>query len=69
MNSDRQYEVTAGSPIRLGVLRHRGGVNFSLNVRGKEKVEILLYRKDEDEPLQDLPFRQQPPDFYQILGI
>ncbi len=52
MNSDRQYEVTAGSPIRLGVRRHRGGVNFSLNVRGKEKVEILLYRKDEDEPFQ-----------------
>lgn len=52
MNSDRQYEVSAGSPIRLGVLRHRGGVNFSLNVRGKETVEILLYRPDEEKPFQ-----------------
>jgi isoamylase len=59
MNSDRQYEVSAGSPIRFGVLRHRGGVNFSLNVRGKETVEILLYRKDEDEPFQTVTLPEE----------
>lgn len=52
MNSDRQYEFSAGSPLRLGVVRHRGGVNFSLNVQGKEQVEVVLYRKDEEEPFQ-----------------
>lgn len=56
MNSDQQYAVCAGSPLRLGAMRHRGGVNFSLNVRGTETVEALLYREGEEEPFQAVAF-------------
>jgi pullulanase/glycogen debranching enzyme len=58
MNSDQQYAVCAGSPLRLGAMRHRGGVNFSLNVRGTETVEVLLYREGEEEPFQAVAFRR-----------
>ncbi|MBR0398410.1 MAG: Type II secretory pathway, pullulanase PulA and related glycosidase [Eubacterium sp.] len=46
------YPVRRGTPMRLGVFRNIRGVNFSLNVKGNEKVEVLLYHPGAAEPFQ-----------------
>ena len=46
------YPVRRGTPMRLGVFRNARGVNFSLNVKGNEKVEVLLFHPGEPEPFQ-----------------
>ena len=51
-NGKESYPVRRGTPMRLGVFRNSRGVNFSLNVKGDEKVEVLLYHPDAEEPFQ-----------------
>ena len=46
------YAVRRGTPMRLGVFRNNRGVNFSLNVKGNEKVEVLLYHPGGEVPFQ-----------------
>ena len=52
MKKAENYPVRRGTPLRMGVSRNRRGVNFSLNVKGNEKVEVLLYHPGEPEPFQ-----------------
>ncbi|MGI6118264.1 MAG: hypothetical protein ACOYBC_07710, partial [Bilifractor sp.] len=55
-SSHEQYKVSTGSPMRLGAFCRRDGVNFSLNVRNTEKVELLLYEENEENPFQVIEF-------------
>ena len=48
----RAYACSAGTPLRLGAYRRPKGVNFSINVRGNEHVEVLLYEPGATEPFQ-----------------
>jgi glycogen operon protein len=54
MVNKTEFRVQAASPEKLGIHENQGKIVFSVNVPDGQAAELLLFRKNEKEPCQEI---------------
>ena len=55
MEEKKDRKVMQGDPRVLGVVRRNGGYNFAAEFPTEKDVRLLLYKKGQEEPEEEIP--------------